>query len=214
MVIIWTGTKKGKSIQTLGSNRFKPKFTMSLREYGISFLDIEILVQKDGSFAILLQHTVGKTILYATRAHPLPLSRSIAYDLYLTSWRQLHANMRLLNGWALAPSVLCALLAQLPVAKGNLLIAPCDRVKAVIKPIAKNCSLPVLKCVECIRFLFLGFYSIILTLWSGQYGSSAYWGATEWIKADQCRHHFQRYMVCLNLTLLLHSFICQRKLKK
>lgn len=66
-------------------NQYDLKFTMTFDQQFVSFLDISIYVNLDGTVGFFLYRkpSVGNPVLHATSSHPKPLISSIPYSQYL-----------------------------------------------------------------------------------------------------------------------------------
>lgn len=87
ILLVWDGTLDNlhSFLQELNTNPFNLTFTMTFHEHTITFLDVTIHKQQDGSLTSSLyrKRTSGNSILHATSFHPQLLIRSIPYSQYL-----------------------------------------------------------------------------------------------------------------------------------
>lgn len=87
LLLVWTGPRDKllQFLHKLDTNDLNLKFTFKIDTKQISFLDLNIIKQPDGTLGTDLYRkpTAGNTLLFATSAHPTPLVRSIPYAQYL-----------------------------------------------------------------------------------------------------------------------------------
>lgn len=85
--LIWDGPDDllHKFIDFININEFNLSFTMSHSTTEITFLDVLVKKQPDGSLSSQLfrKPTAGNSLLHATSFHPKPLLASITYSQYL-----------------------------------------------------------------------------------------------------------------------------------
>lgn len=84
VLLFWSGTKDEllQFINSISVNSFNLKFTMECDQQKITFLDLEISIDKEEFLcsSLFRKPSAENTILHATSAHPKSLLKSITYS--------------------------------------------------------------------------------------------------------------------------------------